>query len=127
MRAAMPFAKGTELSRSPWESDVSLSRETDRTSVRNLRTVVRNAEPSARLASFLRRRHPFKTAMAVEAESGVSAAATEKLMQRGSMPGFANLGRLLAAYGPELLTETMDNPPSWLCEAARLQALARGD
>lgn len=100
-----------------------VSSETDRTTVRDRRTVVRSSAPAERLARFLRRRHPVKTAVAVEAESGVSAAATEKLMQRGSMPGFTNLERLLAAYGPSLLLEIIDHPPEWLREAARQSGL----
>jgi hypothetical protein len=74
--------------------------------------------PAGRLAKFLRVRHPFKTAVAVEAESGVSADAIKKLLNRGSMPSFMSLARLLEAYGPELLEQTLDHPPEWLRAAA---------
>lgn len=74
--------------------------------------------PGERLGAFLRQRHPFKTAIAVEAESGVSAECVKKLLARGSMPSLASFGRLLSAYGPALLAAVMDDQPQWLVEAA---------
>ena len=82
--------------------------------------------PAGRLGRFLRRRHPVKTAIAVEAECGVSEEAIKKLFSRGSLPGFVNLGRLIAAYGPELLAEMMDDPPEWLVRAAAADGAADG-
>jgi hypothetical protein len=114
------------LSRSSWENAVSNARESRGTSVPHRGTCVPDPltsdPPARRLVAFLRRRHPIKTAIAVEAEAGVSEAAIKKLMARGTMPSFLTLGRLLAAYGPELLAATMDNPPEWLRSAAAIQA-----
>jgi DNA-binding phage protein len=93
-----------------------MSRTNGGTSVPEMETLV--SGPARRLAAFLRRRHPFKTAIAVEAEAGVCEATIKKLLTRGSMPSFATLGRLLSAYGPALLAETMDDPPEWLRAAA---------
>ncbi len=111
------LAAAPPLSHPDWESARAMSRTNEGTLVPEKGTVV--SDPARRLAAFLRRRHPFKTAIAVEAACGVSEAAVKKLLTRGSMPSFANLGRLLAAYGPELLTEIMTDPPEWLLEAAR--------
>jgi hypothetical protein len=76
------------------------------------------ATPATRLGAFLRRQHPVKTAIAVEAACGVREEAIRKVLAGRSVPSFESLGRLLAAYGPELLVETMDNPPEWLRAAA---------
>jgi DNA-binding phage protein len=78
----------------------------------------RHLSAGERLAAFLRRRHPYKTAAHVAALAGVAPAAIEKMLEREALPSFATLGRLLAAYGPALLAETMDHPPAWLLEAA---------
>ncbi len=72
------------------------------------RTVVRPAAPAARpadrLAAFLRRRHPAKTAANVAADCpGVSAEAIEKMLRRGSLPSAITFGRMIACYGPDLL------------------------
>jgi hypothetical protein len=104
------------LTHPEWGSARAMSRDNGGTSVPETGTLVPG--PALRLAAFLRRRHPFKTAIAVEAECGVAEATIKKLLTRGSMPSFATLGRLLGAYGPALLAETMDDPPEWLKRAA---------
>jgi hypothetical protein len=114
---SVSLAAAPPLSQPDWESARTMSRNNEGTPVPEVETVV--SEPARRLATFLRRRHPFKTAIAVEATCGVSEAAVKKLLTRGSMPSFTNLGRLLGAYGPELLAEIMIDPPEWLREAAR--------
>ena len=73
----------------------------------------------ARVAAFLRRRHPTKTAMNVAAATGLSPTTAKMMIERRGAPSFATLGRLLSAYGPALLAEALDNPPEWLREAAR--------
>jgi hypothetical protein len=88
------------------------------------RSAILASTPAARLGAFLRRQHPVKTAIAVEATCGVREEAIKKVLAGRSVPSFESLGRLLAAYGPELLVETMDNPPEWLRNAAGLHAAA---
>ena len=120
------------LSRTSWEKGMSLSRKRAPTNVLktdHLRGAHGSAScsPGRRLKDFLRRRHPFKTAAHAAAEAGVSLAAIDRMLEREATPSFGTLGRLLAAYGPALLAETMDEPPEWLREAAHREAHERRD
>ena len=106
------LAAAQPLSQPQWEKSLAVSSESRPTDV---------GRPSAigqRLARFLRRRHPAKTAAHVAAAAGLPLATVERMLERESCPNFTTMGRLLAAYGPALLAETMDHPPRWLVEAA---------
>lgn len=80
-----------------------------------------------RLCEFLRRRHPHKTAEAVEAATrrAVSAATVRKWFERASSPGFAGFVALMRAYGAELLVAVIGDAPESLLEAAIVERRAR--
>lgn len=71
-----------------------------------------------RVAAFLRRHHPVKTATAVWAETGIPEDTAEKLLERCSAPSTGNFLLMLEAYGPAFVTACLPNPPAWLSEAA---------
>lgn len=72
-----------------------------------------------RIAAFLRRRHPSKTAEEVAAETKIGAGTIAKQLERLSSPSCANFLRLACVYGPEFLAEVMPEQLGWLDEAAR--------
>lgn len=78
-------------------------------------------DATARLAAFLRRAHPVKTAEAVAAACGATPDAARKWLSGQASPGFGPLTRLIGAYGPALLAALYEVPPAWLDET-RLKA-----
>jgi hypothetical protein len=124
--SSLSLAAAVPLSRSSWEKPMPKARSKGGHLSPIAGTTVppaaRSTTPAARLGAFLRRQHPVKTAIAVEATCGVREEAIKKVLAGRSVPSFESLGRLLAAYGPELLVETMDNPPEWLRAAAAKRA-----
>lgn len=74
-----------------------------------------------RVAEFLRGEHPVKTALCVEAETGISAKTVAKWLEGASSPSGAAYHRLIKAYGPELFVfVSPEASPEILKEAARL-------
>ena len=80
-----------------------------------------------RLCAFLRRRHPHKTAEAVEAATHgvVSAASVRKWFERASGPGFDSFVALVPVYGAELLVAVVGDAPESLLAAAIAERRAR--
>ncbi|WP_331292380.1 MULTISPECIES: hypothetical protein [Methylobacterium] len=74
---------------------------------------------AGRLCSFLRGRHPVKTAENVAAETGIPVATVASWLDRGSSPNAWALLSLVGAYGADVLCAAMENPPAWLRAAAR--------
>lgn len=74
---------------------------------------------AGRLCSFLRGRHPVKTAENVAAETGIPVATVASWIERGSSPNAWALLNLVGAYGAEVLCAAMESPPAWLRSAAR--------
>lgn len=71
------------------------------------------------MVSFLRSRHPQKTAVNVAAETGCSVDQVEKWLERSSLPNGHGCLALVAAYGPEFLCAVIPSPPEWLNAAHR--------
>lgn len=72
-----------------------------------------------RLAGFLRRLHPAKTADCVAADTGVAAETVRGWLKSSARPGCNHLLALIGAYGPEFLVAMFPNALRWL-EAAQL-------
>lgn len=96
------------------------SRRKATTAVGEDRTVVAD-----RLVSFLRARHPVKTAENVAADTGIAAATVARWLDRGSAPSILQLGKLVGAYDAEVLCAILDSPPAWLVDAARQEERRR--
>jgi hypothetical protein len=79
--------------------------------------------PPARVAAFLRARHPVKTAAAAAAETGVAAETIKTWLKGAAQPGFSHLLALITAYGPEFLSALLPEA-AWL-DAARRAAEQR--
>lgn len=75
-------------------------------------------DAAARVADYLQRRHPDKTAAWVEAETGIPAHRVRKWIDRASAPSGLAMLALIGAYGPEFLAKVFDQPPLWVSEAA---------
>lgn len=86
-----------------------------------------NGDARDRVCSFLRERHPLKTAEAVEAATGraVCAATVRKWFERSSGPGFSAFLELIRAYGAEFLVFVIGDAPESLLEAAIAEKRAR--
>lgn len=79
-----------------------------------------------RIAEFLRRIHPSKTAANVEAETRISSRTISKWLEGASSPSGNAYHRLIQIYGPELFVFVEpDASPSSLREAARICRQAR--
>lgn len=78
-----------------------------------------------RLASFLRRKHPVKTAEEVAAFSGCEADSVRKWLDGVAAPSCIPMVRLISAYGPEFLAALMERPPLWIDAAWRAEERAR--
>ena len=68
--------------------------------------------------SFLRAKHPVKTAVNVAADTGCTPAQIEKWLEGASIPNGVAVARLIVAYGPEFLSAVLP-PAHWITEAAR--------
>lgn len=90
------------------------------TTVGEDRTVV-----AERLSSFLRAKHPSKTADNVAADTGIGAATVARWLDRGSTPRMDSLSQLVGAYGAEVLCAILDRPPPALIAAARQEERER--
>jgi transcriptional regulator with XRE-family HTH domain len=71
--------------------------------------------------AFLRARHVAKTAEAVEAATGISAATVKNWLAGVAQPGGDAMARLALAYGPDFLLAMTDRAPAWLSDAVRAQ------
>lgn len=79
-----------------------------------------------RLVTFLRRRHPHKTAAAVAADTGIEAATVRKWLETGNIvPSGGAVFRLILAYGPEFLCAVTPTAPAWLQRAAKTEEQER--
>lgn len=68
---------------------------------------------------FLRRRHPFKTAQAVEAATRVPHRTVERWIAGDAVPNTVAFGRLIVAYGAPFLAAAMPGL-AWVRHAADL-------
>lgn len=89
--------------------------------------VLDTAGYAARCANFLRQRHPFKPAEAVEHATGgiVTAGQVKKWLLGHSAPSLPAMMALIGVYGPEIIGAVMGSVPGWLDAAARADRLAR--
>lgn len=79
-----------------------------------------------RIAEFLRGIHPVKTALNVEADTGISNKTVSKWLEGASSPSGAAYHLLMGIYGPELFVFVdPDASPASLREAARVCAQTR--
>ena len=80
-----------------------------------------------RFESFLRARHPTKTAANVSADTlgRCSAFQVGKWLERVSVPNGAAMAVLTEVYGPEFLAAIIPSPPAWLNAALRAERAAR--
>lgn len=79
-----------------------------------------------RVADFLREAHPIKTALSVEADTGIPAKTVSKWLEGASAPSGAAYHRLIKVYGPELFVfVTPDSAPISLRDAAAAAREAR--
>lgn len=69
--------------------------------------------------SHLRREHPERTAAHVAAAIGAPARTVENWLSGAASPSLYWFIRLIGAYGPEMLAQSMTDPPDWLVEARR--------
>lgn len=83
----------------------------------------------ARIAAYLRRAHPVKTADCVADRAGVPAETVRKWLapNAGAAPSWGAAARLIAAYGPEFLAEAMGLNLDWLSAAAQAERLAAAE
>lgn len=89
-------------------------------------SVAERTSAADRVAAFLRRLHPIKTAENVAADTGLNADTVQKWLDRGSMPSAVGLIYLVGAYGPDFLSACMgDRAPEWLTAAGQDAELAR--
>lgn len=73
-----------------------------------------------RVTTFLRGRHPVKTADNVAADTGIPVNTIKTWLQRGSAPDADGYTLLWLAYGPDFLAGIVDGrAPQWLIEARR--------
>lgn len=91
-------------------------------------SVAERTSAAERVAAYLRRLHPAKTAENVACDTGLNAETIQKWLDRGSMPSAVGLIYLVGAYGPEFLAACMgDRAPAWLDQTVQDAALARID
>ena len=78
------------------------------------------ADPE-RIVAFLREVHPLKTALSVEARSGIPAETVKQWLKGVSAPSIRHFISLIGAYGPEILVAAFPRCPRWLDEASRAE------
>ena len=71
------------------------------------------------LATYLRQAHPVKTAAAVEAATRLPARTVERWLAMTATPSVVAFGRLVAVYGPALLSAAVPGL-AWVERAALL-------
>lgn len=77
--------------------------------------------------SFLRRRHPAKTAASVVAATDcrLKEHQVQRWLEGASAPSGSALVTLIGAYGPEFLAAVFPSAPAWLDAACRDAQIAR--
>ena len=70
------------------------------------------------VVGFLRGRHPIKTAANVAADTGCSPAQIEKWLEGVAAPSGIAFARLIAAYGPDILSAVLP-PTHWITKASQ--------
>lgn len=70
------------------------------------------------LADWLRRSFPQSTCHHIEARTGIPSATVENWLIRRSQPSVDHFARLIAVFGPELLSSCFAHPPGWIERAA---------
>lgn len=89
-------------------------------------SVAARTSAAERLADYLRRKHPSKTAENVAADANLNADTVQKWLDRGSMPSAVGLLYLVGAYGAEVLCAAYGkDSPAWLTTARQDAELAR--
>ncbi len=77
-----------------------------------------------RVCSFLRERHPVKTADNVSADTGIAYNTVKTWLDRASAPNAEGYTALWIAYGPDFLAALADREPAWLKDIRRAQEAA---
>ena len=70
------------------------------------------------LADWLRKAFPQSTCHHIEARTGIPAGTVENWLIRRSQPSVDHFARLIAIFGPELLSACFARPPGWIERAA---------
>lgn len=117
---AASFASGPHSMLTASGISMEQSSRNNTTVVGEDRTVVAD-----RISSFLRAKHPVKTAENVAADTGISPATVARWLDRGSAPSIPQLGKLVGAYDAEVLCVILDHPPAWMVSRAREQERER--
>jgi hypothetical protein len=73
--------------------------------------------------SFLKQRHPSKTADCVAAETGISPNTVAQWFKGNSKPGWHHTWALIGAYGPEFLAAICPRSRVWVEPARKLEEL----
>ena len=84
-------------------------------------------ELGQRVALFLRRVYPRKTADEVSAITGISVKTVATWLDGTSCPGGVAFARLTAVYGPDFLRAVLPNCPRWLDDAQKAERQRRID
>lgn len=78
------------------------------------------SDAGVRVAAYLRRLYPQRTADNVAADTGLNSATIAKWLERESAPGGIAMLVLVAIYGPDFLGAVMEKAPAWLDASQRL-------
>lgn len=79
------------------------------------------------IVGFLKRKHPFATALNVEVDTGISSRTVECWLERRSRPSLTHGLTMACVYGPDFLAAAFRRLPRWLDEARRREELAALD
>lgn len=71
----------------------------------------------ARVAEWLRRRWPERTAVNAAASLGASHRTVERWLSGETTPSFLWTARMIAAFGPDFLAALYESPADWLIRA----------
>ena len=78
------------------------------------------------VSSFLRGKHPAKTAFCVECETGIPATTVRKWLEQGCSPNGPAVASLARVYGPDFLCAVFpDGGDEWFAAVARREEQAR--
>ncbi|BDA84991.1 hypothetical protein Sa4125_25330 [Aureimonas sp. SA4125] len=78
------------------------------------------SDAGARVAAYLRRLYPARTADNVAADTGLNSGTIAKWLERESAPNGVAMLVLIAIYGPDFLGAVMKRAPAWLDASQRM-------
>jgi hypothetical protein len=73
------------------------------------------------LQAFIRSEHPVKTALCVEAATGIPSDTVKKWISGEASPNGRALLTLAMVYGPQVLAACVNGAPKWLDAATRAE------